>query len=471
MLRKGLLILLILLAMRVWAVDPLTRTFRDGDGNLIDEVIVPGLPEAQRISGSVAQPSRTAVILSGVPAFNWCYGCSATSGAMLAGYYDRLNYGHIYIGPTNGGVMPLNNSAWGYGECPLSATHQGYDGLQTAGHVNRFWTGYSNSGDDPYGTSDPTGTYGFCTTDYMGTNQDWWSNSDGSTTFYYYTDGSPIYDYTQCESSTPRKRDGTHGLKLFFQSRGYSVTSNFNQRIYGYNGNTNGFTYDSYKAQIDQGRPVLIHVVGHTMLGIGYESTSSTIYIHDTWDHNLHTMSWGASYSGMAHTGVSVFVLAAPPAYLISGTILDGNLQPVSGVTVSGGTYSGMTNSYGQYSVSVPYWWSGSLVPARTGFVFTPVSRSYTNVSAAVTGQSYTGYVLALAPQDMAIVKSANSLSLSWDAYGLGVYRVYAYDNAEGSSPINVTAQGTFQTSAGRVTWTTVMPSAVRKFYKVTIVY
>jgi hypothetical protein len=31
-------------------------------------------------------------ILPDVPAFGWSFGCSATSGAMIAGYYDRNGY-------------------------------------------------------------------------------------------------------------------------------------------------------------------------------------------------------------------------------------------------------------------------------------------------------------------------------------------------------------------------------------------
>jgi hypothetical protein len=55
----------------------------------------------------------TAVKLSDVPAFDWSYGCSATSGAMMAGYYDRTGYDDMYTGPNNGGVCPLNNGTWG----------------------------------------------------------------------------------------------------------------------------------------------------------------------------------------------------------------------------------------------------------------------------------------------------------------------------------------------------------------------
>ncbi|MBL7148763.1 MAG: chitobiase/beta-hexosaminidase C-terminal domain-containing protein, partial [Candidatus Cloacimonetes bacterium] len=79
------------------------------------------------------------------------------------------------------------------------------------------------------------------------------------------------------------------------------------------NGNTIGFTYDQFKAEIDSGRPVLIQVEGHTMLGYGYDDSSSLVYIHDTWDYSNHTMTWGGVYyngsTPLQHYGVGVFIL------------------------------------------------------------------------------------------------------------------------------------------------------------------
>jgi len=73
--------------------------------------------------------------------------------------------------------------------------------------------------------------------------------------------------------------------------------------------NTQGFTFNDFKNEIDAGRPVMIHVIGHTMVGYGYDDIGSIIYIHDTWNYNEHTMSWGGSYIGMTHWGVSVLRL------------------------------------------------------------------------------------------------------------------------------------------------------------------
>ncbi len=290
------------------------RRFPDKNGREITEVVVPGRPPLD-YRAPVAPPTESSVMLSSVPAFSWSFGCSATSAAMAAGFYDNQGYPNMYTGPTNGGVMPMNNSSWGSvvinGEtrdlCPLSATKLGLDGRTTNGHVDDYWILYGSSDPDPYITNGWTQhTHELCTGDYMGTNQSVLGNSDGSTSFVYYTDGTPLYDYTGGE---PGYRDGCHGMRLFFESRGYTVVQNYTQLINGYDGNTLGFTFEQYKAEINSGRPVLIQVAGHTMLGFGYDDTGSTVYLHDTWDYSNHSMTWGGSYSGMEQWGVTVVQL------------------------------------------------------------------------------------------------------------------------------------------------------------------
>ncbi len=293
-------------------------------GNEIVGIIVPGRPP-ENYRAPVAVPNKSAITLSNVPAFTWVFGCSATSAAMIAGYYDNTGFPDMYTGPTNGGVMPMDNSVWGTevinGEtrahCPLSATSEGIDGRATRGHVEDYWVMVDHSGPDPFITNGWTEhTWEDCTADFMGTNQSNWNNSDGGTMFSTYNNGAPLYDYTGGESSG--NKDGCHGFRQFIESRGYTVNSNYSQLIYGYDGNTLGFTYDQYKAEIDAGRPVIIQVDGHSMVGYGYDNASSTIYIHDTWDYSNHTMTWGGTYSiyNLQHYGVAVFEIEGgdPPA-------------------------------------------------------------------------------------------------------------------------------------------------------------
>ncbi len=281
-------------------------------GKLIDKIVVPGRPPKYFRMSAAAVPHNYAtqgvVVLPNVPAFDWSYGCSATSAAMIMGYYDNMGYSNMYTGPANGGICPQNNSTWGNGECPLSATHLGYDGLGFRGHVDDYWRSTGNNDPDPYVGFWSEHEWSGCTADYMGTNQSKYGSSDGSTTFWFFTDGSPIYDYVGGE---PSGKDGCHGIGEFARSRGYQVAANFSQYIYGYGGNTTGFTFDQYKNEIDNGCPVMIQVSGHSMVGYGYDSSNQTVYIHDTWDHNNHTMTWGMEYAGMQHYGVTVLRLVS----------------------------------------------------------------------------------------------------------------------------------------------------------------
>ena len=306
-------------------------------GTGIDEVVINGPPAPllgyDRVTADLPEPDHEAGlnVLPDVPAFDWSFGCSATSAAMIAGYYDRTGYANMYAGQTNGGVMPMNNSVWpdwvdSHGDtmhqCPLSATHAGLDGRTTYGHVDDYWIYYGQPGPDPWNGTWIEHTLGDCTGDFMRTNQ-WvnpargW-NTDGGTVFYNYGNGSPLYDYQLAGLGVPYTYDGGYGLKLFYESRGYTVVTMYNQYIKGQGSNLSlGFTYDQYKAEIDAGRPVMIHLEGHTIVGVGYDDSSSNLmYIHDTWDYNTYTMTWGGSYSGMQHKGVTIVQLQSLPVII-----------------------------------------------------------------------------------------------------------------------------------------------------------
>jgi len=301
---------------------------------------VPGRPPKnfRMTPAKLPKTTDTVNILPNAPAFDWSYGCTATSAAMMAGYYDNIGYFNMYTGPTNHGVCPQTNAVWGAGECPLSATHQGYDGRSTRGHVDDYWISYGSQGPDPYVVNGwPEHVYGDCTADFMGTNQWKYSSTDGSTWIWTYNDGTRLYDYTGADAT---RRDGCHGLRLFFESRGYQVLGNYTQRIYGSNGNTNGCTFADYMAEINAGRPVIIQVSGHSMLGVGYDSTNQTVYLHNTWDYSTQTMTWGGTYAGMQHYAMTVFQLAPAPLPVVTPSAGDGGvINPATPQTMQlGGT-------------------------------------------------------------------------------------------------------------------------------------
>jgi hypothetical protein len=272
---------------------------------------VPGVPPPYPVYTKSAQVTpSTAVLINDVPAFSWSFGCLPTAGAMLAGYYDRTGYDNMYAGPANGGICPINNAIWGYkvinsqyrALCPLSATIKDSDGRTTRGHVDNYWVSYGSSSPDPYITNSwPQHVHADCTADFMKSNQSAYENSDGATAYYMNPTGARF--------SGTIDGDGPHGLTLFFQSRGYSVKSWFTQILKGYDGLNIGFTYSDYQKEIDAGRPVMIHLEGHSVLGVGYDKASEMVYMHNTWDYNVHNMNWGSSWEGMQMFSVSVFEL------------------------------------------------------------------------------------------------------------------------------------------------------------------
>ena len=81
------------------------------------------------------------------------------------------------------------------------------------------------------------------------------------------------------------------------------------------------------------------------------------------------------------------------PERTISGYIRTLSGSGVPGVTVraDNGGSSTTRSSTGYYSVLVPYEWSGRVTPSKSGWTFSPSSRSYPNVTSNWNNQNYTG--------------------------------------------------------------------------------
>jgi len=313
-----------------------TQTTTYSDGTMIDRNIISGPPKPppgyQFERATVMLPNKTMASNSlTVPAFKWVFGCAAVSGAMIAGYYDRNGFPNMYTGPANGGVMPLDNSTaywptWTdvkselYPNLPLAASHNGADGMVTRGSIDDYWIQNGSSADDPYITGSWTQhTWSDAIGDYMKTSQSAYGNKDSSTTFSNYTTLAQPLTCANMLSDGINTTDGTYGRKLFYEARGYMVTDCYNQKTD--NTVAGGFSFTQYKAEIDAGRPVMLNLEGHTVVGVGYnDSVADNVIIHDTWDHNHHAFPWGGSYSEMQLLSVSIVNLAAPnPVPTLSG--------------------------------------------------------------------------------------------------------------------------------------------------------
>lgn len=306
-----------------------THTVVLDDGTSLDIVIAnsPAPPPRPKLAAKSVAVSPVAAIgdvkIAGVPAFAWSYGSTNTAGAIIAGYYDRAGFANMYTGPTDGGCMPLTNASWGASnlggnECPLSATRQGVDGRATRGHVDDYYVQEGNIGPDPYFGNWQEHASGECTGDYMKTSK-WFPesstdpifsqtiNTDGAAVFIFDVTGAPVtasmLEAQRLPYNSLDQYDAGYGLKLFFESRGYTVSTMYNQYIAPFK--AAGFTYAQYKAEIDAGRPVMLHLSGHIVAGIGYNDLTASeadnkIIFHDSYDYIDHTMNWGGVYYSAA---------------------------------------------------------------------------------------------------------------------------------------------------------------------------
>ncbi len=302
-------------------------TYQDGtrlSGHVISGPAAPPKGfEPKGIASSQTRDNRG--IIADFPSYSWVFGCSAVSGAMIAGYYDRNGFPDMYTGPSEGGIMPLSDTSWptwtdGAGDTypnnPLIASHMGVDGLGTKGSIDDYWVEYLSYDNDPYITGSwAQHTWGTAIGDYMKTSQSYYHNTDGATSFYNFnidTDWeAEKLTCSQMESYGIDNEAGTYGRKLFYEARGYNVSECYNQNTD--NVAPGGFSLADYQAQIDAGNPVLLNLEGHSIVGFGYSETSSTIYIRDTWDNDpntIYSMVWGGSYGGMELVSASIVNLS-----------------------------------------------------------------------------------------------------------------------------------------------------------------
>jgi hypothetical protein len=83
----------------------------------------------------------------------------------------------------------------------------------------------------------------------------------------------------------------------------------------------------------------------------------------------------------------------------VSGYVRTSGGVGIAGVSMGGFPSSTMTDSLGYYSCMVPYYvfgsgtvyWSGTVIPSKTGYSFSPDSIVYSSVSSNLTNQNYTG--------------------------------------------------------------------------------
>jgi|GEM_PF-1013610 len=161
-------------------------------------------------------------------------------------------------------------------------------------------------------------------------------------------------------------------------------------------------------------------LAGVTMNGLpGTPTTTSAgsyvAVVGDGWSGTVRPTLTGYAFTPATRTYDNVTASASGQdfaAYVpraISGTVTL-NSAGLAGVLMSGLPGDPVTGGDGTYAAQVPDGWSGTVTPTLAGYAFTPANRTYTAVTADVTGQDYAAAV-SVAKED---------LLATWD--GQGVY-------------------------------------------------
>ena len=257
--------------------------------------------------------SGDVLLANTMPKAEYMYGCTPTSVGMILGYYDLYGYHGTSLSNIIQGTVALESRGTDGDAYDMDAfdTVLG-KAIATTGYVYRFHSrnGTATTPEEelPYtfvgNTTELNTSEWDCLADYLGTGQYWRGNANLSTTVTYctlndlytrnYSDGTLTYG-SITRTIPYRTTSMLYGLDLYVKSRGYSLdyklTGTFEVDTAG-----GSFTFADYMNEIDAGRPVLISIKGHSMVGYGYKESTREIIFDDCYKADQR-MTWGGTYS------------------------------------------------------------------------------------------------------------------------------------------------------------------------------
>ncbi len=165
------------------------------------------------------------------------------------------------------------------------------------------------------------------------------------------------------------------------------------------------------------------------MVGLGTSTNASGFYtatVNSGWSGTVTPSLAGFTFSPPSNTYTNVTAdhmnqnyTGTLKTYTISGYVKTSGDTGISGVTMSGLTGSVKTDTNGYYTAMVDHGWSGTVVPNKVGYNFTPPSRSYTNVTADKEIQNYEGVLQGptdlYVPSEYATIQAAINVAFDGD--------------------------------------------------------
>jgi|GEM_PF-620759 len=146
--------------------------------------------------------------------------------------------------------------------------------------------------------------------------------------------------------------------------------------------------------------------------------------------------------------------------YTISGTVRLGSGVGLDGVVLNGLPGNPATDAAGRFAAEVTHGWSGSAIPTKTGFSFSPVDRNFAGVASDVGGQDFSATftpntITVTSPNGGENWVADSSHPITWTTSGtVGNVKIdYSIDNGQTWTTISASAPNT-----GTLSWT--VPSA-----------
>jgi hypothetical protein len=328
----------------------------------------------------------SAVLINGVPAYLWRHGCGPTTAGMMIGYWDsKAGFDWLIPGNASTQTTAVDNAIASQTGAKNNYTDYVLPNDEYSSTV------LPDKSELPVGDEHPNNSIA----DFMKTSQSYVGNFYG---WSWFSDFRPaLLGYVQL------KNPG--GYSVSSTSSKYSAAS----------------TWKVLKTEINAKRPVGLLVdsngdgwTDHFIPTFGYDdSTGIRKYAaYNTWDDDLHWYDFGPMQYGKPW---GIYGAITLNVVQVKQTI-SGNAG-VAGATL---TYTDSTvktitaDASGNYSIKVPYKWSGKVTPTKSGVpAFSPAYRTYTNVITNLTGQYYKANKLAtfvsIASQDGYVLESTET--------------------------------------------------------------
>ena len=306
-----------------------------GGTGAITETITPALPVAMpnladALTISVTSPAGNLLagdilLANTMPEAEYMYGCTPTAVGMILGYYDLYGYrgadfsdlidGDVDLKSrgTDGNAYDMDAFDTVLGRAIATEDYvyrffsRGDLDVITGNKAGSYWTtsveeeleySFANGGEGPEMRTDVWN----CIADYLGTGQIWRGNDNLSTSISQST-LEDILNYNMninyVINGIQRLVDWRftsmlYGLHLYVENKGYSLDRKISG-TYVVDAAGGDFTFEDYKAEIDAGRPVLISIEGHSMVGYGYNPETNEIIFDDCYNADQR-MAWDGKY-------------------------------------------------------------------------------------------------------------------------------------------------------------------------------